>query len=326
MITQLPVAVLLCALLMAPHLLPRASLSPVAGIALWFSVLWLRAVLSVVVVLACVLYLPSTAPFKEISSWCLHAAMPFFASHLGMSGHSVGDAASFLPALLLAILAAAAGIGTWKAAHRVGGWLRGNVIGNGPSESLIIAGHEVIVATAGVCRPKVIVSTGALLDLDDEELAAGLEHEWGHVKRGHRVLTVLSVGLLGCSRLLPLGRRAFRQLHFHVERDADQYAVRRTGDALALASAICKAAVGGGAVAEPVALSSLAGADTTERLRLLVDGAGRARDARTSVIGFGLSAITLVAVSGLLLVLPGLALATITQAHVSFGQLSGCLS
>jgi Zn-dependent protease with chaperone function len=80
------------------------------------------------------------------------------------------------------------------------------------------------------------------MTLDDAELAAGLEHEWGHINRGHRLLSVLGHGLFALARLVPGTGLALRQLTLQLERDADEYAVRRTGDPLALASAICKSA------------------------------------------------------------------------------------
>src|SRR5581483_10133298 len=63
--------------------------------------------------------------------------------------------------------------------------------------------------------------------------------------------------------------RAAAWLDFHLERDADAYALRRTNDPLALASAICKAAQVPG---HGPALAGLAGRGTSERLRLLISG------------------------------------------------------
>jgi len=48
--------------------------------------------------------------------------------------------------------------------------------------------------------------------------------------------------LAAIARVLPGTEAARGELHFHLERDADEYAVSRTSDPLALASAICKAA------------------------------------------------------------------------------------
>ena len=85
-----------------PYLLPRASLAPMTGAALWLAVLYLRAVLVLLAALIVVFYLPATELFRMLTHWCVHAVIPFLATHLGFSGHGVGDAAALLPGFLLA--------------------------------------------------------------------------------------------------------------------------------------------------------------------------------------------------------------------------------
>ncbi|MFO1533887.1 MAG: nuclear transport factor 2 family protein, partial [Thermoplasmatota archaeon] len=46
------------------------------------------------------------------------------------------------------------------------------VVGAGPDGSLVVADGEMLVAAAGLVRPRVLVSAGALLALDDDELRA----------------------------------------------------------------------------------------------------------------------------------------------------------
>ena len=55
-----------------------------------------------------------------------------------------------------------------------------------------VADGELLVAAAGLRRPRVLVSAGALLALDDDELEASLEHERGHIARRHRYVLVVS--------------------------------------------------------------------------------------------------------------------------------------
>lgn len=55
-----------------------------------------------------------------------------------------------------------------------------------PRESLLLADATVLVAAAGLRKPRVVVSAGALLNLDHEELAASLDDEYGHIVRRHR--------------------------------------------------------------------------------------------------------------------------------------------
>jgi Zn-dependent protease with chaperone function len=255
--------------LLLPHLWPRSWLSPINGMVLWSAILSLRASIAAVGILLLVLYVPSTEIFQQVTHWCFHAVLPGLAIHLGFSGHTLGDAALLVPALTLTISALYVVYGAWRAARLVAGWMRSSSLGAGPRRSVVVSDSDVLVAATGLRRPQVIVSTGALTKLDDDELVAGLEHEWGHIHRKHRFWALAGALLFAIARLLPGSRRAFEELHFHLERDADEYAVRKTGDPLALANAICKAAVP--PASEPAALMSLAGYVGRGRLGALVE-------------------------------------------------------
>ena len=304
--------------LTAPHLLAPARLAPRTAIRLWISVLALRAAVALALVSIVVLYLPATELFALLTHWCLHAVIPFVATHLGFNGHEIGDAATLVPALVIAASVLSAGVGVWRGARAARRWLRHSAVGPGPGESLIVGGSDVVVAAAGLRTPRVIVSAGALVQLDDAELSAGLEHEWGHVTQRHRFIAVAGQLLAGLSRLLPGGRRARRQLLFALERDADDYAIRKTGDRLALASAICKAA----GVPAGTPATSLGGTGAAERVRLLVAGAtATSRSATWIANGLALAAVAMtLALAGSA---PALASgATGSQAMV--GPLRGC--
>lgn len=259
--------------LIAPHLLPQARLAAPTAIGLWIAVLALRAALALATVAIVVLYLPATKLFGLLTHWCLHAVIPFFATHLGFDGHRIGDAATLVPALVIAVSVVSAGVGVWRGARAARSWLRSSSLGPGPGESVIVGGSDVVVAAAGLRAPKVVVSAGALVQLDDAELSAGLEHEWGHVTRRHRFIAIAGQLLAGLSRPLPGGRRARKQLLFALERDADDYAVKKTGDRLALASAICKAAAS--SLTTP-AVATLGGTGAAERIGHLVADGGEA--------------------------------------------------
>ena len=262
----------LASLAIAPHLLPQLRISPISGIVLWTATLAFRAIVSVSIVLIVFFFLPATDLFTLLTHWCFHAVMPFIASHLGFTGHLLGDAAVVVPALVVAASSISVAFGLWRGARAVRRWLARSSLGPGPSASVIVSDSDVVVAAAGVRDPRVVISTGALLQLDDAELLAGLEHEWGHVRRNHRVLSIIAEICAGLARPLPGTRRALASLKFHLERDADDYAVQRTGDRLALASAICKAAqVGSTQKGSPgPALASLAGSGITQRLHSLL--------------------------------------------------------
>jgi Zn-dependent protease with chaperone function len=273
MILVLAGSVLLATALLAPHALRQSALPPAVGVRLWTTVLVLRASVACAIALVAVHYLPATELFGLLTRWCFHAVLPFFAQHLGFDGHNLGDAAVLVPTIVIAALGVSGCFGLLRAARSASRMLARNAVGLGPRKSTVVAGPEILVAAAGVRRPRVVVSAGALLELDEQELAAGLEHEWGHVEHHHALISAGGHLCLAVSRILPGGRKAYLALRFHLERQADQYAIERTGDPLALAAAIAKAAPARGATPA----MGLLGGDTSgiERVRLLMGRGGR---------------------------------------------------
>ena len=250
-----------------PHLLNLRTAAPATAVALWTSSLVLRAVAGCLLVVHLVLFLPQTQVFSAITHWCWHTVLPLLATHMGFDGHRVGDAAIILPALVLVASGLSAGYGIVSAARSLRRLLRRHALRTGPEDSVIVGGPDVLLAAAGLLHPRIVVSVGALTALDDEELAAGLAHERGHIARRHRYLLVLGAFCRAASCFMPSGRRALVELAFHLERDADRFALRRH-DRLALASAICKAAA---PRSVSFAFSALGGSGVTERLRQLLD-------------------------------------------------------
>jgi hypothetical protein len=243
---------------------------PVAAVALWLSSLALRALSAIFIALWLVMFLPATALFDALTHWCWHTVLPLIATHLGFSGHNLADAATIAPSFVLAASAISVGFGAARAARTVRQLLRRGSIGAGPRGSVIVGGHEVLVAAAGLHRPKLVVSPGALMLLDDDELAAGLEHECGHIQRRHRFILLFAELCRALGRFLPGTRRAMSELTFHLERDADAWALARRHDRYALASAICKTALSHG---HGPAFASLAGGGSrlTDRVEAMVD-------------------------------------------------------
>ena len=291
-------AIAVTGLLVAPHLLAHDRLSATAGIALFSSVLLLRAVLAICLILVFVFFVPATGLFSLLTHWCLEAFVPFLATHLGFEGHRLGDAAILVPALVTTVSLLSLGFGVWRGARLVKRWLARSTLGEGPERSVIVGGSGVVVAAAGLRSPKVVVSTGALLRLDDDELRAGLQHEWGHVVRRHRYVSLFGQGCRALSRFMPGGAAALGALELHLERDADDYAVRQTGDPLALASAICKAA--GSDIGSAATVTALGGSGVPQRLRQLVRSPARPRQltvlaARTLAVGMLAVTLALVA-------------------------------
>lgn len=298
---------------LSAQLLPRARLTPVTGVTLWLAVLCVRALTVVILALLLVSYLPATQLFEGATGWCLHAVVPFVTARVDFSGHRLGELAILLPSFALGLSSTAALVGLWRAARSVSRRLSMATLGSGPRQSVVIGGPEVIVAAAGVRQARIVISTGALAALDEEELTAGLEHEQGHIDRRHSYVSLLARVLFCVARPAPGSGHALRELEFHLERDADEYAVARTGNPLALATTIGKAARSPNLKSSP-GLATLSGADTPMRMRLLLDR----QQARPSWLLDGaaavLGAILFVVAIGLAIAVPDIAQAGVGHA------------
>jgi Zn-dependent protease with chaperone function len=145
-------------------------------------------------------------------------------------------------------------------------------LGSGPRGSVVIADPGLLVAVPGLGPARILLSKRALTELDPDELEGCLAHEAAHLGRFHRPVGLLGGCLAAVARPIPGTRTAERELRLSLERDADEVAVARTGDPLALASAICKVA----SQARPGAsLMGVAGVDETKtRLDGLLAGDG----------------------------------------------------
>jgi len=258
------VAAVIAAGILLPHVTRLERVAPLAAAAIWGCSLALRGLVALSIAMYVVFFLPATQLFHAVTQWCLHTAIPLLAADVDVSGHGIGDAAIAVPAVLLAVSVASTSLGIATAA-RTARRVQGQAAARrGPNDSLIVGGSGVVVAAAGLARPQVIVSAGALTQLDDEELAAGLDHERGHIAHRHRYALVVAELCRAVGRPVPGSARAVEQLSFHLERDADRWALRRHHDRLALASAICKAATTG--ATKSSAFAALAGAGIAERL------------------------------------------------------------
>lgn len=237
------VALAVPALVALPHLLPLHRVAPSLAALVWLCALGLRALVAIGGAVFVLVYLPQTGVYEAVAHWCRHEALPLVATHLGLSGHPLIHATTVLPGLALAasVLWLVCGLGRAWIALRVK--LR-EAVGEGPLGSTIIPDDGIVFSVTGLGRSKIVVSDVALGVMDPAELEASLCHELGHIRRRHRPLLLFASVLSALARTLPGTAGAERALRFHLERDADEYAVARTRDPLALASAICKAATG----------------------------------------------------------------------------------
>jgi hypothetical protein len=255
-----------------PYVVRFDRAAPAAAIAVWFGVLAMRLVAVLLLIVWIAVYLPATDAFTALTHWCFHTAIPRVATHLGVDGHAVGDIAKIAPFVAVSVSLVSVSYGLVRASRAVRQFVRRARIGDGPSESVVVREPRVLVAVAGVTRPHVIVSSGALQRLDACELAAGLEHERGHIGRRHQYVLLAAELCRALARFVPGTNRAMRELIFHVERDADDWAVRRNHDPAVLASAICKAALAPTTVAP-----ALTGGEITRRVSLLLADKSRRR-------------------------------------------------
>ncbi|MGC0419543.1 M56 family metallopeptidase [Embleya sp. AB8] len=225
-------AACLGAAIVIPHLLPLDRVRPVGAAAVWGLALAARAVVAVGVVLTAVICLPDTPRFAR---WVRE--LP----HQLITG--VGDTELALAGLVLLAFAA---IG-----QRLRACLRGARTPlhplplTGPGGSIVVGDREVLLAAVGWRHRAIVVSAGALAALDDEELAAGLAHEQGHISRAHHWWQAgAELGRL-LAGWLPGTARAADELAFQLERAADVWAIEHEHDPVVLAGAVCKAALAG---------------------------------------------------------------------------------
>lgn len=146
-------AALIAVVVVAPHRLAHSALPPTTGIALWSGVLALRALIALSLAVIALLYLPATELFGLLTRWCLHAVVPFLATHLGFDGHRLGDAAVLVPVLVIAGFTLSAAFALSRAALAARDWVRRDVLGAGPRGSVIVGGSKVLVAAAGLRAP-----------------------------------------------------------------------------------------------------------------------------------------------------------------------------
>jgi len=159
-----------------------------------------------------------------------------------------------------------------------------------------------ICALAGTLWPVVLVSTGALAAISDEELRAALHHERAHARRGDQLLAAALSFLVD---LLPLPAADLVQTYKTArELAADQDAVRAT-DANSLAGALIEFAKGGRAIAGAACLIDDRTSTMTRRLRALLTPSAPAPH-QNRLRRFAL-AVTLAAIAVGVVVTPSLA-------------------
>ena len=94
----------------------------------------------------------------------------------------------------------------------------------------------------GVWAPRLYLSASLLRELDHEELVGALCHEMAHIKRGDLLLGPMLYLCHCMTFFMPTSRHCYRRYLEERERAADEWAIARTENPLALASALAKVA------------------------------------------------------------------------------------
>lgn len=251
-------AAILGAAIAVPHLAPLDRVRPLGAAIVWSVALSARAIVAVGIVLTAVICLPDTPRF---AGWLRE-----FPHHV-IAG--VGDTELALGAL--PVLAAVAVGRRLRVCRRELRTLIRPLPVTGPGGSVVVGDGGVLLAAVGWRQPAIVVSAGALAALDDDELAAGLAHEQGHISRAHRWWQIGAETCRVLCEWLPGTARAAEELSFHLERDADLWAVEHDHDPRALAGAVCKAALAGAAGGSN-RLIGRSPAYAGRRVRLLLEG------------------------------------------------------
>jgi Zn-dependent protease with chaperone function len=254
-----------------PHCIPLHRAAPVTAAVVWMLALLVRALVVVGVATFLFARVAHTDPVEAALNWCWHEVLPDVPGWLGFAEHPVAHAAVAVPvfAIVAAVLAHAVGaLRAWVGLRR----RLSGATSAGRERTAVLRDEEIVLAVTRLGRGRVVVSDRALAVMDDDELAAGMAHEFAHLHRLHRPLLVLASLLATMGRPLPGTAGAQRELGFQLERDADEWAVKRVRDPLSLASAICNAA----GACEPRGMAGLAGrGPVTRRLAELIGERGR---------------------------------------------------
>lgn len=265
----LAMAGLAAALVTLPHIARRSRRPAATSLVLLTVALGVRASGVMLLATYLVFALPTTPAFAALTDWCWEVAVPVLAAHVGLLGHQVGDVLSLTPFLVLCGSALWVCLRIARGARTVRQLLSWSMVGPGPGGTLILGGRGVMLGAAGMRRPRVIVSAGALAALDDDELAAAIAHERAHIRRGHRFVAAFTELCGAVARPLPGTQTIVAEVHRQVERDADASAVNQRHDRAALASAICKSALSHAATP---ALALLTGSGASDRVEELLRG------------------------------------------------------
>lgn len=145
-------------------------------------------------------------------------------------------------------------------------------------------------AVAAYCLPgrrqRVVLTTGAVAALDDDQLAAVLAHERAHLRGRHHLVLAVAAALQRAFPRVPAFRDAHRELTRLVEMLADDIAAQRN-DRLTIATALVRLAE----ASIPVAALGAGGSSSLARVRRLVAPAQPLGATRSILVGLAAAAL-----------------------------------
>lgn len=268
----------------APALMrvPRLAIGVIAGGIL----VWLGALLSIGPVLAWSGSGPAVLPERaaEVCQRCLAAASPFDPGGVEMVVPTILLLA--LPALLLVAFVAGVTAQLVRQERRARSAARLALRDAQPCRLhgyavRVVEAQETFAFSFAHRHGAIVLSTGALDALDDDELLAVLAHEQAHVRQRHHLVSAIVTSLAVHLRWVPLVRAAADALPHYLEIAADAESRRRAGTP-ALVSALIT--LGERAATVPAADAAALHAAGPERIRELVRPAAGLAGAAPAVL------------------------------------------
>jgi Zn-dependent protease with chaperone function len=128
----------------------------------------------------------------------------------------------------------------WDDVVRMGEYLGHSVPPRLRGRTLVLDDPMPCSYTIGFLRPSVVVSTGLFNNLDRDEVEAVLAHEEAHLAARDNLVLLIAQTVSMTFVLVPGVRLAFARLRRFQEMAADDFATRRTGDCLLVASSLQK--------------------------------------------------------------------------------------
>lgn len=154
--------------------------------------------------------------------------------------------------------------------------------------------------TVGISRPKIYIDQGACEALEADELAAVLAHEDHHRRRGDPFRSLLILFLNDLLYFLPLGAALTQLFNTAREEAADDAAVAQEGEALGLASALCRLARLQAAASEEITIRATGKGPIQQRVERLLK-ADKAKPRRPGIFKLTMSVILIGLLVGTLL-------------------------